>query len=106
DPLSYYYVNDKPHLGLDASGKPQFSFLRYVDNVRSGSDQAEARESEGGGIVHALVELGVTKAQIATAARELTRLVPGAKLVGPVMYKSGKFGLVSSFKDTNGNLTK
>src|SRR5678815_887322 len=99
DPLSYYYVNDKPHLGMDANGKPQFSFLRYVENTRSGADQAEAREGEGGGIVHAVVELSVTKAQIATAQRELSRLVPGAKLVGPVMYKSGKFGLVSSFKD-------
>ena len=106
DPLSYYYVNDKPHLSMDATGKPQFSFLRYVENVRSGGDQAEAREGEGGGIVHAVVALSVTKEQIATAARELTRLVPGAKLVGPVMYKSGKFGLVSSFKDTSGNLTK
>ena len=87
DPLAYYYVNDKPHLSMDANGKPQFSFLRYVENVRSGSDQAEAREGEGGGIVHAVVALSVTKEQIATAQRELSRLVPGAKLVGPVMYK-------------------
>src|SRR5207249_10924454 len=49
DPLVYYYVNDKPHLAADANGKPQFSFLRYVENVRSGADQPEAREGEGGG---------------------------------------------------------
>ena len=106
DPLAYYYVNDKPHLSMDANGKPQFSFLRYVENVRSGADQAEAREGEGGGIVHAVVALSVTKEQIAAAQRELQRTTPGAKLMGPVVYKSGKFGLVSSFKDTSGNLTK
>ena len=106
DPLSYYYVNDKPHLATDANGKPQFSFLRYVENVRSGASEAEAREGEGGGIVHAVVALSVPREMIAQAQRELQRVKPGAKLVGPVVFKSGKFGLVSSFKDTQGNLTK
>ena len=106
DPLSYYYVNDKPHLATDANGKPQFSFLRYVENVRSGATEAEAREGEGGGIVHAVVALSVPRELIAQAQRELQRVKPGAKLVGPVVFKSGKFGLVSSFKDTQGNLTK
>lgn len=106
DPLSYYYVNDKPHLSMDANGKPQFSFLRYVENVRSGAAEAEAREGEGGGIVHAVVALSVPPEMIADAQRQLQRTKPGAKLMGPVVYKSGKFGLVSSFKDTNGNLTK
>jgi hypothetical protein len=105
DPLTYYYVNDKPRLSTDPSGKPQFSFLRYVENVRSAA-AAGAREGEGGGIVHAVVALSVTKEQIAAAQRELQRTKPGVKLVGPVGYKSGRFGLVSSFKDTNGTLTK
>jgi len=106
DPLSYYYVTDKARLATDATGKPQFSFLRYVENVRSGADQPEAREGEGGGIVHAVVALGVTPEQIRDAQRELQRVKPGSKIAGPALFKSGKFGLVSSFKDTNGNLTK
>ncbi|HYJ33037.1 MAG TPA: hypothetical protein VE326_07420, partial [Candidatus Binatia bacterium] len=106
DPMAYYYVNDKPHLAMDANGKPQFSFLRYVENVRSGATDAEAREGEGGGIVHAVVALSVPPEMVADAQRQLQRTVPGAKLMGPVVYKAGKFGLVSSFKDTNGNLTK
>lgn len=105
DEMTYYYVSDKPHLATDASGSPQFSFLRYVENVRSGADQPEAREGEGGGIVHALVELGVTQEQIRDAQRELQRVKPGAKIQGPVVYKSGKFGLVSSFVDPKGNLS-
>lgn len=102
----YYYVADKVRLATDASGTPQFSFLRYVENVRSGADQPEAREGEGGGIVHALVTLGVTPEQLDAARRELQRIKPSATIQGPVVFKSGRFGLVSSFADTKGNLTK
>ena len=105
DESVYYYISDKPRLSTDAEGRPQFSFLRYVENVRSGADQPEAREGEGGGIVHAVVALSVTPEQIQTAQRELQRVKAGARIQGPVVYKSGKFGLVSSFKDTKGNLT-
>src|SRR2546429_8399278 len=91
DPLVYYYVNDKPHLSMDENGKPQFSFLRYVENVRSGADQAEARGGDGGGIVHAVVALSGTKEEIAAAELAFVRCAPGGKLVGPVVYKIGKF---------------
>ena len=33
NPNEYYYLSDKPKLAVDpATGKPQFSFLRYVEN--------------------------------------------------------------------------
>lgn len=102
----FYYVSDKPKLAVDANGRPQFSFLRYVENVRTGADQPEVREGEGGGIVHALVSLSVSPDQIRTAQQALQRIRPGGRIQGPVVYKSGRFGLVSSFKDTQGNLTK
>ena len=105
DETTYYYISDKPKLATDANGRPQFSFLRYVENVRTGADQAEAREGDGGGIVHALVALAVSPEQIREAQRALQRVKPGAKLQGPVVYRSGKFGLVSSFKDPDGKLS-
>jgi hypothetical protein len=105
DATTYYYISDKPKLATDANGRPQFSFLRYVENVRTGADQAEAREGDGGGIVHALVALAVTPEQIREAQRALQRVTPGAKIQGPVVYRSGKFGLVSSFKDPDGKLS-
>ena len=106
DPKAYYYVSDKPKLATDANGRPQFSFLRWVDNVRSGADQAEAREGDGGGLVHAVVSLSVSPEQLRDAQRELQRKKPGAKIVGYVPYTSGIFGLVSSFKDPKtGNLS-
>jgi hypothetical protein len=102
----YYYISDKPKLATGPNGKPQFSFLRYVDNVVSAPDGPAATEGDGGGIVHAVVSLEVTQDQIREAQRELQRLKPNAKLVGPIVYKSGKFGIVSSFKDPAGGLSK
>jgi hypothetical protein len=106
DPETYYYVSDKPHLSMDATGRPQFSFLRYVQNAASAPDQPDSREGDGGGIVHAVVALSVTRDQLDGAQRELQRLKPTAKIVGPVIFKSGRFGLVSSFRETNGVLTR
>lgn len=101
----YYYISDKPHLAKDENGKPQFSFLRYAENQVSTSDQPNSA-ADGGGIVHAVVSLEVTQDQVREAQRELQRIKPNAQLVGPVVYKSGKFGIVSSFKDPQGGLSK
>ncbi len=106
DSTAYYYVPDKARLAIDANGKPQFSFLRYVENVRSAADQPDIRTGEGGGIVHAVVALGVTPEQLQDARRDLPRVRPGGRIVGPVVYRSGKFGLITSFKDPAGNLAK
>jgi hypothetical protein len=102
DPTAYYYAPTKARLATGATGMPQFSFLRYVENVRNATE--EVREGEGGGIVHAVVELGATDEERQEAERELGRKVSGAKSMGPVIFKSGKFGLVSSFQAENGQL--
>jgi hypothetical protein len=91
---AYYYAPTKPHLATDANGLPQFSFFRWVENVRSGAKEADAREGDGGGIIHALVTFGVTKEELAEAQRDLQRQIPGATIVGPIIPKSGVLGLV------------
>ena len=105
DELSYYYVVDKPKLAVDANGRPQFSFLRYAENVRGTGGAAAPNEAEGGGIVHAVVALSVSREQIQAAQRDLQRIKPGATVKGPVIFKSGKFGLVTAFKDPAGKLS-
>src|SRR5258705_2110802 len=104
DEKVYYYVSDKPRLAVGADGKPEFSMLRWVENVRTAADAPEAREGEGGGIVHALVTLSITPEQIQQAQSELQRQRPGGVIRGPVMYKQGNFGLVSSFTHPAGGL--
>src|SRR5690606_25865497 len=106
NPKSWYYVIDKPSIAMDEDGRPKFSFLRYVENVRSGADEDEAREGEGGGIVHALVELGVTQEQVREAQSALSAIVPEGVIKGPVIYKEGTIALISSFANADGELTK
>ncbi|MBK8503357.1 MAG: hypothetical protein IPL46_14740 [Saprospiraceae bacterium] len=102
---TYYYLVDKIHLATDDQGKPQFSFLKYANNLGSSAGTAASTDLEGGGIFHALVTLSVSDEDLQNARRELERLKGGAKIEGPILYKSGKFGLVSSFKDADGGLT-
>ena len=105
DESKYYYIADKPRLATDDNGRPRFSFLRYVENVRSNGEE-NIREGVGGGIVHAVVELKITDNQLSDARRELQRKVSGATIEGPVMFRSGKFSLISSFTNTDGELTE
>ncbi|MGD8497162.1 MAG: hypothetical protein PVF05_13395, partial [Gemmatimonadales bacterium] len=102
----YYYVPNQAHLARDERGRPEFSFLRYVENVRPGEGEETAREGEGGGIVHAVVQLDVEESQLREAEAALGRLRPGARIVGPLIYRSGTFGLKSVFRQENGELAE
>jgi hypothetical protein len=105
DEKVFYYAPSQPRLA-EKDGKPQFSFLRYVQNVGGADGEDAAREGEGGGIVHALVTLGVTENQIERARQALEKEIKGARIEGPVAWSSGTFGLVSSFANEEGELTQ
>lgn len=98
----YYYLPDKIRVATDENGNPDFSFIRYVQNVRSGADQAEARQGQGGGIVHVSVMMSVTQEQLRDALRALQSQKPGARIEGPIAYKAGRFSLISAFADGKG----
>lgn len=107
DEKSFYYLPNKPRLALDASGQPQFSFIRFVRNEETGaSDSSTSRTDEGGGIVTALVELGVSDEQLDEAKSALRSQVPGAVIKGALPYRSGKFSLNSVFANPNGERTE
>ena len=99
DEQAYYYAPANTRLATAANGLPEFSFFRWVENVRSGAGEPEAREGRGGGIIHALVTFGVTKEQLAEAQLALRRLVPGARIAGPIVPKSGTFAIISTMQD-------
>jgi hypothetical protein len=102
----YYYLPDQLQLAKDANGKPQFSFLKYVENVRSAPGDEDIREGEGGGIVHAVVSLEVTPEQLSEAKNALRRIDAQGTIKGPVIYTGGTMAIVSSFTNTNGELAK
>jgi len=86
-PNTYYYLSDKPHLGKDANGLPQFSFLKFAKTASSGT--GPVGEVEGGGIVHAVIELGVTEQQLSAARADLRRINGAGVISGPIIYKGG-----------------
>jgi hypothetical protein len=47
----------------------------------------------------------VTPQQLTDARRELQRVRPGGRIQGPVVFKSGRFGLISSVRDPQGGLS-
>ena len=108
DTSKFYYLPNKLSLGTTESGLPQFSFLRYVQNVKTTAGGQPNQEGDGGGIVHALVELKITEQQIKRAENALRSKVknPEAVLIGPVVYKGGTFALVSSFAEEGSDFTK
>jgi len=105
DGNKYYYLPDKPRLALHPNGEPQFSFLRYVDNVSSEGAE-DQKEGEGGGIVHAVVELNVTDDQLSEAKGALRQINPSGEIVGPVIYEGGTIALISSVANEESGFTK
>lgn len=102
NPKSWYYVPDKVRLAR-VNGAPQFSFLKYVVNKQTTSEGG-ITEGDGGGILHCVVELGVSDAERAGAASAVQAVDEDAKITGPVIFRSGTFGLVTSFRKENGEL--
>src|SRR5688500_6404067 len=44
----YYYLPNQPKMATHEDGTPVFSFVRFVENQRSGADAAEIKEAGGG----------------------------------------------------------
>lgn len=112
NPRVYYYLPNKVKLGVNTDHTPQFSFLRYVQNVKTAVGEEARIEGEGGGIVHTVVQLEITPEQITEAERELRRKIPSSSIggeavvQGPIIYKKGTMALISSAADDKGGFTR
>ncbi len=104
NPNDYYYLPDKARIATSANGQPQFSFLRYVQNVRGGAE-TETREGDGGGIVHAVIELSLTPAMLEQARGDLRRVNSAGTIKGPIIYAGGSIALISSVSSPEGGLS-
>ena len=105
-PGEYRYVSDKPRLAVHPNGKPQFSFIRYVSNQSSAPGEEDITEGEGGGIIHAVIELQVTDDQLAEARRQLRRIDPAGTIVGAAPYTGGTVALISSVADPDAGFSR
>lgn len=84
DKDSYWYAPKTPKIALDANGRPQFSFIKWVYNQDDGSD-----EGLGGGILHVVANYKATEEEFQEAERELRKINPRGKIIGPVIFREG-----------------
>ena len=109
NPNEYYYIPDKIQLGKHPDGTPQFSFTKYAKNSGASATPSStgfSETSDAGGIVHALVTIKVPEELVRNAQRELQRVNPNGKIIGPIVFKSGKVAIISSIIGSDGTLTK
>ena len=86
DEHGYHYMPLAPKIATWPDGKPKFSFIQYV---RTGKEIT-------GGILHFLCTFGLTQTELKEAEQELTRIDKDGKIIGPVMFVSGQFYIISA----------
>lgn len=100
DSLQYLYLPDRAMLAVDEQKKPQFSFIRYVNDNEDtkASDFNTISHAGGGGILHFLVTYDTDEKKILKANQQLKEILQNeaVSLRGPVIFKEGRFALVSS----------
>ncbi len=105
DSLSYYYLPNEASLSLDKQKNPEFSFIRYVINSASSANSANSIEQAGGGaILHFLIQYGTSDETISKAEQVLKEKSQNdsIKLKGPIIFKQGKYALISSILTKDG----
>ena len=105
DAKKFYYISDKVKIPKGKNGKPQFSFLKFVQDA-AGSGEGGVHDAQGGGLVHFLINFDVDDQTVQRAEAELQSKVAGAKIAGPIMFREGTFALVSNFQQEDGDWTK
>lgn len=109
NPKHWYYIPQTARLASDASGAPVFSFVRYVINRPAAEgDSKGITDAAGGGIVTLMATYETPQELVRRAERALRRLVATRDqkdveevvLRGPVIFKSGRYVLVSSILRT------
>lgn len=104
DPSQYVYLPDTVRLAKDDAGRPQFSFVRYVVNA-SGTGSESVTAAAGGGIVHFLVVMETPPPAVRAAEQALQRERRDAKVAlrGPLVFREGRYSLVSSILNPGGS---
>jgi hypothetical protein len=105
DAGQWVYLPSGARLAKDDAGRPQFSFLRYaLDATAAGAGAASVSAAAGGGILHFLVQLETPPEMVRAAQQALQREARGSEVVlrGPLIFKQGRYALVSSILNPAG----
>lgn len=103
----FYYLPNQIKIATNEDGQPLVSMTKWVRNSDLTPEVSIITEStEGGGIIHAVVVLEVSKEQLKEAERALKRQFSNAKIAGPIVFQSGNIALISSFNQPDGTKVK
>jgi hypothetical protein len=105
NPKHWYYLPQTARLARDENGDPVFSFLRYVVNRSSQEgDSKGITTADGGGIVTLMATYDTPPELVQRADRALKRKVEDDEVVlrGPILFKQGRYMLVSSILREDG----
>ena len=80
----YYYLPPPPRVARDATGRPQFLFMKFT------SDKDKAHGGVAGGILHFLTEYGLSTQQETELKQKVAAVIPGAKVMGAVPMEMGE----------------
>jgi hypothetical protein len=111
DSLQYLYLPDRSLLAVDDKKQPQFSFTRYVntgDTTTTTAIGSTISQAGGGGVLHFLVTYDTDEKKVQRAAAALKELLNNneVRLRGPIIFKEGRFALVSSIINNEGTKTQ
>jgi hypothetical protein len=99
NPDHFFYLPDEARFTTDERGRPELSYLRYVINEPSEAGKEQGfTQAEGGGILTFLMTYQTSGERVAAAQQALQARTGNkqAELRGPVIFKEGRYGLVSS----------
>ena len=97
---NYYYLPTGLRLSQNASGDPEFLFLKYTTDAKTDGGGVE------GALMHFLMEWGLTDAQLKEAQEKLTAKNPAAKILGPASVETDSersFEVKSATLNSQGN---
>ncbi len=105
DTMSYYYLPNSASLAIDKKQNPKFSFIRYIITKASSENQANSiQKADGGAILHFLILYNTPDETVKKASETLTKKFQNdnIKLKGPIIFKQGKYALISSILNKDG----
>ena len=89
-------------LAVNEKKEPLFSFIRYVTPAAvNTTSEKSITQVGGGGVLHFLVTYDTDESKIKKAVAKLKELLNNdeVQLRGPIIFKEGRYALVSSIID-------
>ncbi len=103
DPNMFYYLPDRARIAKGANGQDIFSILFFADPevMQEGTRANSTSRGAGGALLTLQLEYETPTARINAARNFLPEVTENnqAKLVGPIIYKQGRYQLITSLAD-------